>query len=155
MTGLWSVVRCGSLKVAVGEAAVWAWAWAGTGGAASATGIRITIIPSGSSAILDHVVKGHVQLVGHFQQRVCVCVCVCVCVFELGDWGFRVLATLREREREREVLVVFGFLQREVVRFWLHFRERQLDKCCGPGPDCWLLSLHLFILLRPLCFDTV
>ena len=102
MTGLWSVVRCGSLKVAVGEAAVWAWAWAGTGGAASATGIRITIIPSGSSAILDHVVKGHVQLVGHFQQR------VCVWVFELGDWGFRVLATLRERERERE---------RE--RFWL------------------------------------
>ena len=74
VTGLWSVVRCGSLKVAIGEAAVWAWAWAwaGTGGAASATGIRITIVPSGSSAILDHVVEGHVQLVGHFQQRVCV-----------------------------------------------------------------------------------
>ena len=147
MTGLWSVVRCGSLKVAVGEAAVWAWAWAGTGGAASATGIRITIIPSGSSAILDHVVKGHVQLVGHFQQRVCVCVCLSLVIGVLGFW--------QHSEREREVLVVFGFLQREVVRFWLHFRERQLDKCCGPGPDCWLLSLHLFILLRPLCFDTV
>ena len=36
----------------------------------------------------------------------------CVCVFELGDWGFRVLATLRERERERG----FGC-------FWL-FAER-------------------------------
>ena len=102
VTGLWSVVRCGSLKVAVGEAAVWAWAWAGTGGAASATGIRITIIPSGSSAILDHVVKGHVQLVGHFQQRVCVCVCVCLSLVigVLGFWQHS------ERERERE-------------RFWL------------------------------------